>query len=172
MNDDFCRMALKCSLQGGSRKSSSQGSRDAVSSRQGCRGSAMQRRGLAARISATAVVAKSNETAQRLSSLSVPSSSMPSLRPSTADELADDLPAHGFDSIESAIKALAQGEMVVVLDDEKRENEGDLIMAAEKVTVQKPSCMHFPVRMEQFFGDKNRRSLTPTEPCHMLLILY
>ncbi len=45
-----------------------------------------------------------------------------------------DLPPHGFDSIESALEALRQGNMVVVLDDEDRENEGDLIMAADKVS--------------------------------------
>jgi hypothetical protein len=38
-----------------------------------------------------------------------------------------------FDSIESALEAIAQGQPVVVLDDEDRENEGDLIIAAEKV---------------------------------------
>ena len=45
-----------------------------------------------------------------------------------------DLPPYGFDSIESALEALRQGHMVVVLDDEDRENEGDLIMAADKVS--------------------------------------
>jgi 3,4-dihydroxy 2-butanone 4-phosphate synthase/GTP cyclohydrolase II len=39
-----------------------------------------------------------------------------------------------FDPIEDVIAAIARGEMVVVTDDEKRENEGDLICAAEKVT--------------------------------------
>ena len=39
-----------------------------------------------------------------------------------------------LDSIEDAIKAIKAGEIVVVVDDEDRENEGDLIMAAEKVT--------------------------------------
>ena len=37
-------------------------------------------------------------------------------------------------SIESAIAAIARGGMVVVVDDPDRENEGDLVMAAEKVT--------------------------------------
>src|ERR1700737_1043334 len=36
--------------------------------------------------------------------------------------------------IEDAIAAVAGGEMVVVVDDEDRENEGDLIMAAELAT--------------------------------------
>jgi len=39
-----------------------------------------------------------------------------------------------FDTIEQAIKAYRQGEMVIVVDDKARENEGDFIMAAEKVT--------------------------------------
>ena len=52
-----------------------------------------------------------------------------------------DLPPYGFDSIESALEALRRGEMVVVLDDEDRENEGDLIMAADKV-----SNHHLPMK--------------------------
>ena len=32
-----------------------------------------------------------------------------------------------FDSIEDGIKAIARGEMVICVDDEDRENEGDLI---------------------------------------------
>lgn len=39
-----------------------------------------------------------------------------------------------FDSIESAIDAIRKGEMIIVVDDEDRENEGDFVMAAEKVT--------------------------------------
>ena len=39
-----------------------------------------------------------------------------------------------FNTIEEAIKDIANGRMVVVLDDADRENEGDLVMAAEKVT--------------------------------------
>ena len=39
-----------------------------------------------------------------------------------------------FDSIDDAIAAIARGEIVVVADDEDRENEGDLIMAAETAT--------------------------------------
>ena len=40
----------------------------------------------------------------------------------------------GFASVEKAIAAIARGEIVVVVDDEDRENEGDLIMAAEAAT--------------------------------------
>lgn len=45
-----------------------------------------------------------------------------------------------FDSIEAVIADLARGRMVIVVDDADRENEGDLIMAAEKVT---PSAVNF-----------------------------
>lgn len=41
-----------------------------------------------------------------------------------------------FDKIEDAVIALKKGEMVIVLDDEERENEGDFVMAAEKVTAK------------------------------------
>ena len=36
-----------------------------------------------------------------------------------------------FGDIEDAIAAIGQGEMVIVVDDADRENEGDLVMAAE-----------------------------------------
>jgi 3,4-dihydroxy 2-butanone 4-phosphate synthase/GTP cyclohydrolase II len=39
-----------------------------------------------------------------------------------------------MDSIDDAIKAIADGRAVIVVDDEGRENEGDLIFAAEKAT--------------------------------------
>lgn len=42
-----------------------------------------------------------------------------------------------LDSIEDAIAAIARGEIVIVVDDEHRENEGDLIMAAEFATPEK-----------------------------------
>jgi 3,4-dihydroxy 2-butanone 4-phosphate synthase len=41
-----------------------------------------------------------------------------------------------FDTIEDATEAMKNGEFVVVMDDESRENEGDLICAAEKVTTE------------------------------------
>ena len=41
-----------------------------------------------------------------------------------------------FDSVESVIQDIAQGKLVIVTDDEDRENEGDLIMAASKATPQ------------------------------------
>jgi 3,4-dihydroxy 2-butanone 4-phosphate synthase / GTP cyclohydrolase II len=41
-----------------------------------------------------------------------------------------------FSTIEEAIKDIKKGRCVIVIDDENRENEGDLVMAAEKVTPQ------------------------------------
>ncbi|MGY8697781.1 MAG: bifunctional 3,4-dihydroxy-2-butanone-4-phosphate synthase/GTP cyclohydrolase II [bacterium] len=46
-----------------------------------------------------------------------------------------------FNSIEEAIKAIANGELIVVVDDEDRENEGDLICAAEAATAEKVNFM-------------------------------
>lgn len=41
-----------------------------------------------------------------------------------------------FSPVEEAIAAIANGEMIIVADDEDRENEGDLICAAEKITAE------------------------------------
>jgi 3,4-dihydroxy 2-butanone 4-phosphate synthase/GTP cyclohydrolase II len=46
----------------------------------------------------------------------------------------------GFDSVEAAIEDIRQGKMIIVVDDEDRENEGDFILAAEKVT---PDAINF-----------------------------
>jgi 3,4-dihydroxy 2-butanone 4-phosphate synthase/GTP cyclohydrolase II len=48
-----------------------------------------------------------------------------------------------FDAIDLALQEIADGGMVIVVDDEDRENEGDLIMAAEHVT---PADIAFMVR--------------------------
>ncbi|HHX76965.1 MAG TPA: bifunctional 3,4-dihydroxy-2-butanone-4-phosphate synthase/GTP cyclohydrolase II, partial [Firmicutes bacterium] len=48
-----------------------------------------------------------------------------------------------FNTIEEALKDLKEGKMVIVVDDEDRENEGDLIIAAEKVT---PESINFMAR--------------------------
>jgi len=46
-----------------------------------------------------------------------------------------------LDNIEEAIKDIKEGKMVVVVDDEDRENEGDLLMAAEKATTEDVNFM-------------------------------
>jgi 3,4-dihydroxy 2-butanone 4-phosphate synthase/GTP cyclohydrolase II len=45
-----------------------------------------------------------------------------------------------FNTIEEAIEDIKEGKMIVVVDDEDRENEGDLLMAAEKAT---PEAINF-----------------------------
>lgn len=42
----------------------------------------------------------------------------------------------GFESLAGLVEDLRAGKMIVLVDDEKRENEGDLVMAAEKVTAE------------------------------------
>jgi len=46
-----------------------------------------------------------------------------------------------FDSVESAIQDIADGKMIIVTDDENRENEGDLVMAASKATPEAVNMM-------------------------------
>ena len=46
-----------------------------------------------------------------------------------------------LDSIEDAVKDFKEGKFVIVVDDEDRENEGDLIIAAEKITPEKVNFM-------------------------------
>jgi 3,4-dihydroxy 2-butanone 4-phosphate synthase/GTP cyclohydrolase II len=48
-----------------------------------------------------------------------------------------------FTNVERAIEAVGRGELVIAVDDADRENEGDLIMAAERIT---PEAMAFMIR--------------------------
>ena len=48
-----------------------------------------------------------------------------------------------FDPIEEVLEELRQGRLVIVTDDANRENEGDLILAAEKAT---PELINFMIR--------------------------
>src|SRR4030042_5338923 len=43
-------------------------------------------------------------------------------------------------TVPEAIETLKQGKMIIIVDDEERENEGDLMIAAEKVT---PESINF-----------------------------
>src|SRR5262245_66058842 len=52
-------------------------------------------------------------------------------------------PTSPFARIEDAIDAIRQGRMIIVVDDEDRENEGDVTIAAEKVT---PEGINFMAR--------------------------
>ncbi|MGA9558418.1 MAG: 3,4-dihydroxy-2-butanone-4-phosphate synthase, partial [Terriglobales bacterium] len=49
-------------------------------------------------------------------------------------------PHSPFTDVETAIREIRDGRMVVVIDDEDRENEGDLTLAAEKVS---PEAINF-----------------------------
>ncbi len=62
---------------------------------------------------------------------------------------------YNFNSIEDAIKDIKQGKMVILVDDEDRENEGDLTIAAEKIT---PQAINF---MAKFGRGLICLSLTP-----------
>src|SRR6476619_5634261 len=52
-------------------------------------------------------------------------------------------PATAFCDVPSALEEIRAGRMLVVVDDEDRENEGDLTLAAEKVT---PEAINFMAR--------------------------
>lgn len=49
----------------------------------------------------------------------------------------------GFNTILEAVEDLKQGKMIIVVDDEDRENEGDLVIAAEKAT---PEAVNFMIK--------------------------
>lgn len=53
------------------------------------------------------------------------------------------VPAEGFHTIDDAIEALRAGRMVIVVDAEERENEGDFLCAAESIT---PEMVNFMIR--------------------------
>src|SRR3989344_3088774 len=46
-------------------------------------------------------------------------------------------PSMSFSPIPASLDALREGKMIVVVDDEDRENEGDLVIAAEHLSVEK-----------------------------------
>ncbi len=50
---------------------------------------------------------------------------------------------HGLSAIEQAINDLTAGKMIILVDDENRENEGDLVCAAEKIT---PKIVNFMLK--------------------------
>ncbi|MBL7672340.1 MAG: 3,4-dihydroxy-2-butanone-4-phosphate synthase [Bdellovibrionaceae bacterium] len=52
----------------------------------------------------------------------------------------DDINKQSFDSIEDLIQDIRQGKIVILVDDEDRENEGDLVLAADHVT---PAAINF-----------------------------
>lgn len=85
--------------------------------------------------------ARKESLPHRSASARLPSSSSRRgrLRPSRSGASRSEAPIR-FDRIEDAIRDIRHGKMVIVVDDEDRENEGDLTMAAEKVT---PAAINF-----------------------------
>ena len=92
-------------------------------------------------------------------------------------------PRHLLDSIDEAVAAVKRGEMVVVVDDEDRENEGDFIMAADMVTpggrqlrgkhgrglvclaaTGERACASWTCRR---WSRATRRACAPTSPCRV-----
>lgn len=55
----------------------------------------------------------------------------------------DKIQARRFNTVEEAAEDLRQGKMIIMIDDEDRENEGDLVIAAEKAT---PESVNFMAR--------------------------
>ena len=49
---------------------------------------------------------------------------------------------HRLSTIDRAVEAIGRGEIIIVMDAEDRENEGDFICAAEKVTAEKIGRAH------------------------------
>lgn len=80
---------------------------------------------------------------------------------------------YNFASIETAIADIRQGKMIILVDDEKRENEGDLIMAAEYVT---PETINFMTQFgrglvcmpmaQEDFGRLNIPMMAKENNCH------
>ena len=58
-------------------------------------------------------------------------------------ELYPELESSPFASVDEAVEDIRAGRMVVVVDSPDRENEGDLVMAAERVT---PEAVNFIIR--------------------------
>ena len=52
-----------------------------------------------------------------------------------------DLQKFKLNTIEEAIEAIKKGELIIVIDDEDRENEGDFVAAAELITAEKVNFM-------------------------------
>jgi 3,4-dihydroxy 2-butanone 4-phosphate synthase/GTP cyclohydrolase II len=80
-------------------------------------------------------------------------------------EAPDETQVTGLDSVERAVADIAAGKAVIVVDDEDRENEGDLIFAAELAT---PELVAFMVRYTSGYvcvpmedGDCDRLDLPP-----------
>lgn len=71
-------------------------------------------------------------------------------RPAQVEDVTPRTTEFSFDTVEEALTAFARGEAVVVMDDERRENEGDLIISASQCSVEAMAWMIKHTRYESF----------------------
>jgi hypothetical protein len=72
----------------------------------------------------------------------------PAWRPARVQDVALRTTEFAFDTVEEALAAFARGEAVVVMDDERRENEGDIIISASQCSVEAMAWMIKHTRYE------------------------
>ena len=72
--------------------------------------------------------------------------------------------AFAFDTLESAIAAIARGEFVVVMDDEGRENEGDVIVPAAGCSTEQMAWMIKHTRFGLTYSSSHYSALTGLFP--------
>ena len=61
-----------------------------------------------------------------------------------------------FDTVEKALDELKQGHLILVTDDEDRENEGDLICAASFATTENVNFMATHAKELNLYADERR----------------
>ena len=66
-----------------------------------------------------------------------------------------------MERVAQAIRAFEKGEMVVVTDDDDRENEGDLIVAATKITPEQMGLHHSPQLGHRLCAHDRRKRPSP-----------
>jgi 3,4-dihydroxy-2-butanone 4-phosphate synthase len=74
--------------------------------------------------------------------------------------------------MEDALAAFAAGEFLVVMDDENRENEGDLIIAASQCTTEKMAWMIKHTRCVESASVTRHPSFDPTRVSFLLIQYY
>ena len=75
-------------------------------------------------------------------------------------------------TVEEAIEEIKQGKFVVMVDDESRENEGDLVIAAEKVTPETINFMatHGRGGIKRWILGSVAEKVLHQAPCPVLLV--
>ena len=61
-----------------------------------------------------------------------------------------------FGKLDQALEDLKQGKLILVIDDPDRENEGDLICAAEHATPENVNAMAMPCQRTDLYADECR----------------